>query len=408
MKIQVGVLAILCLSSSIYSLNNGQGTTPPLGWNSWNAYGCNINEKIIRKAADLLVSTGLADAGYSYINVDDCWQRVRDPTSGNIIADLINFPSGIKALVDYVHSKGLLFGIYSNASAQTCNNRPGSFGNEVNDAKTYASWGVDYIRYDFCNYDSATSQAKFTAMSNAIQATKSPIFIAIDNHGTEGVSKWGGSIANSWRTSSGIQDSWSSFTAALDTLVGTEANAKPGQWNDAGIILAGGSGMTYNEYVSQFALWCALKNPIILGASLDKLDSKILDLLKNSELLDISQDSVGAQAKRYKSTASDGGNLEVWALKVSNNGTVVVLFNRSNSTQNMTFKFKEVGFPVPGGDLYDVITGEDFGFTYTQFSADVPSHSVKVLKLHQMCLAGEKGCDSEQSIEFLGEKEIIA
>ena len=281
-------------------VDNGLGRTPQMGWNSWNKFGCNINETLIKNTADLLVQTGLADKGYRYLNLDDCWQVARDPKTSRILSDPVKCPSGMSGLADYAHAKGLKFGLYSDAGEKTCEGRPGGYGYEKIDAETYAEWKVDYLKYDNCYNLNLSGKARYFAMHKALNESGRPIFYSMCNWGEEKSWQWAGPYANSWRTTGDIKDNWKSFTSILDKQVGLEFYAGHGGWNDPDMLEVGNGGMTFDEYTAHFALWCALKAPLLIGCSLSDISKETLSILGNEELIAINQDPLGIQASRIK------------------------------------------------------------------------------------------------------------
>jgi alpha-galactosidase len=253
-------------------LDNGLGKTPQMGWNSWNKFGCNISEKLIIDTINALNSSGLAELGYRYINIDDCWQSSRHP-NGTIIPDPVAFPHGIKPLADYAHSKGLKFGLYSDAGYYTCEKRPGSLGYEEIDAKTYAEWGVDYLKYDNC-YNNDTkgmeSIVRYTKMRDALQKTGRNIFYSLCSWGKDNVSMWGNNIGNSWRTTRDIKDTYRSMTKNIDINDRWYQYAGPGGWNDPDMLEVGNYGMSLDEYRAHFGLWAITKAPLLIGCDVLK------------------------------------------------------------------------------------------------------------------------------------------
>ncbi|KAL8111023.1 hypothetical protein AgCh_026691 [Apium graveolens] len=241
-------------------VKNGIGLTPQMGWNSWNHFQCNINEQMIRETADAMVSTGLAAAGYKYVNLDDCWAELNRDSHGNMVPRRSTFPSGIKALADYVHSKGLKLGIYSDAGVRTCSNTmPGSLGHEEQDAKTFASWGIDYLKYDNCFNNNVTARHRYPVMSKALLNSGRPIFFSLCEWGQENVATWGPGIANSWRTTGDIVDNWNSMTTLADQNDQWASYAGPGGWNDPDMLEVGNGGMSVEEYRSHFSIWALAK-----------------------------------------------------------------------------------------------------------------------------------------------------
>ena len=283
----------------IYSLDNGLGRTPQMGWNSWNKFGCNINEELIINTIDTLNSSGLLEAGYKYINLDDCWQYSRDE-NGTILPDYDAFPNGIKPLVDYAHSKGLLFGLYSDAGTKTCAGRPGSLGYEEIDAKTYAEWGVDYLKYDNCYNQGISSLERYPVMRDALNKTGRPIFYSLCQWGEEDVPTWGKDVANSWRTTGDISDNWNSMTTIIDINDKSYKYGGPGGWNDPDMLEVGNGGMTSTEYKTHFGLWAISKAPLLIGCDITSMNKDIKDILTNSEVIAINQDSLGEQGRKIK------------------------------------------------------------------------------------------------------------
>jgi len=302
-----------------------------MGWNSWNKFACNVSEQLIREAADSMVSSGMKDAGYQYIVIDDCWQIGRD-TQGNIIPDPKRFPSGIKALADYVHSKGLKFGLYSDAGTKTCQNRPGSRGYEFQDARQYAAWGVDYLKYDWCSHGTQNSEASYSIMRDALALSQRPITFSICEWGSTKPWLWARDIGNLWRTTGDIQDCWDcrkdwggmGFVHILDLQENLEPYAGPGHWNDPDMLEVGNGGMSTVEYRAHFSLWCILSAPLMAGNDIRSMSPDIAAILMNKELIAVDQDSLGMQGRRVKRT----GELDIWAKQLADGSRAVALLNR--------------------------------------------------------------------------------
>jgi alpha-galactosidase len=290
---------IFVICSVIYCLDNGLGRTPQMGWNSWNKFGCNINENLIRETIDALNSSGLLEAGYNYINLDDCWQLERDE-NGVIVPDYNTFPNGIKPLVEYAHSKGLLFGLYSDAGTYTCQKRPGSLGYEEIDAQTYAEWGVDYLKYDNCYNEGIPSKDRYPKMRDALNSTNRSIFYSICQWGTEDVATWAKDVGNSWRTTGDIEDNWNSMITIIDMNNEVSEYAGPGGWNDPDMLEVGNGGMTLTEYKTHFSLWAISKAPLLIGCDITTMSQEIKDILTNPEVIAVNQDSLGIQGKKIK------------------------------------------------------------------------------------------------------------
>ena len=298
-KMKFCIIIFAILFQIIYSLDNGLGRTPQMGWNSWNKFGCNINEELIRNTIDTLNSSGLIEAGYKYINLDDCWQNSRDE-NGAILPDEQTFPNGIKSLVDYAHSKGLLFGLYSDAGTKTCAGRPGSLGYEEIDAKTYAEWGVDYLKYDNCYNEGISSLERYPVMRDALNKTGRPIFYSLCQWGEEDVPTWGKAVANSWRTTGDISDNWNSMISIIDINDKSYQYAGPGGWNDPDMLEVGNGGMTLAEYKTHFGLWAISKAPLLIGCDVTTMSKEIKNILTNPEVIAVNQDSLGEQGRKIK------------------------------------------------------------------------------------------------------------
>jgi alpha-galactosidase len=326
---------------------NGLSLRPPMGWNSWNKFGCNIREDLVRKAADQMTESGLQRAGYQYVVIDDCWQGERD-ANGNITADNAKFPSGIKALSDYVHSKGLKFGIYSDAGVKTCAGRSGSRGHEYQDALQYAAWGVDYLKYDWCDTGTQDAQSSYLTMSDALRATKRPIVFSMCEWGKSKPWLWASSVGNLWRTTGDIWDHWQGEKAyslgmmdIVDLQVGLSSFAGPGHWNDPDMLEVGNGGMTTEEYRTHFSLWAELAAPLMAGNDLNVMSSDTKTILTNTEVIAVDQDALGKQGDRIVKN----GDLEVWSRPLANGGRAVILLNRGASANQISVRWQDLGYP---------------------------------------------------------------
>jgi alpha-galactosidase len=351
--------------------------TPPMGWNSWNKFHCDVSDTLIRETADAMVSSGMKDAGYQYIVIDDCWQVSRDD-NGNIVPDATRFPSGMKALADYVHSKGLKFGVYSDAGARTCQGRPGSSGYEVEDARQYADWGVDYLKYDWCNTDGVDPKIAYPTMRDALRATGRPIVFSMCEWGRSQPWTWARGVAHLWRTTGDIGDNWRSFTSLLDRQVGLEKFAGPGGWNDPDMLEVGNGGMTTGEYRAHFGLWCLLAAPLMAGNDLRQMTPEIQEILTNREVIAVNQDPLGIQGRKIR----DEGDLEVWAKRLTGGAQAVILFNRGRTERSMAVSWQEIGLPWDSEPMIrDLWAMKDIGAVKGTFSATVPSHESVMIKV---------------------------
>ncbi|XP_031373114.1 alpha-galactosidase 1-like [Punica granatum] len=361
-------------------LANGLGLTPPMGWNSWNHFNCKINEKIIKETADALVSTGLAKLGYEYVNIDDCWAEIARDTKGNLVAKNSTFPSGIKALADYVHSKGLKLGIYSDAGYFTCSKTmPGSLGHEEKDAKTFAAWGIDYLKYDNCNNDDTKPTVRYPVMTRALMKAGHPIFFSLCEWGDLHPALWGAKVGNSWRTTNDISDNWDSMVSRADQNEVYAELARPGGWNDPDMLEVGNGGMTKNEYIVHFSIWAISKAPLLLGCDIRNMTKETVEIVTNREVIAINQDLLGVQAKKVRMM----GDLEVWAGPLSGYRVALLLVNRGPVRTAITAHWDDIGIPensmVEARDVWEHKTLK------TKFvgklSATIDSHASKMYVL---------------------------
>lgn len=293
--------------------------TPPMGWNSWNKFGCDVSEKLMKEMADAMVESGMRDAGYEYIVIDDCWQIGRD-SLGNIIPDPERFPNGIKALADYIHSKGLKLGIYSCAGSYTCQGRPGSRGYQFQDARQYAAWGIDYLKYDWCSNEGQNARAAYQTMSDAIKLSGRPIVFSICEWGENEPWKWGKGIGHMWRVTPDIRDcyqckfDWGGVGVLdiIDIMADLYPYAGPGHWNDAEMLEVGNGGMSRDEYITHFSMWCMLATPLMAGNDLRKMDVETKEILTNKEVISVNQDKLGEQARRFMDMGEKKSGQSLW------------------------------------------------------------------------------------------------
>jgi len=327
------LVGILLLASGLSALPNGLGRTPQMGWNSWNYWHCGVNETVILSAINALVSSGLADAGYRFANVDDCWAGYRDD-NGTIHPDPIKFPRGMKFLANYAHSKNLHFGIYSDAGYTTCDGMPGSLGYEKQDAMTYASWNVDYLKYDNCFTDGTPPEERYPPMRDALNATGRQIFFSMCEWGYDNPATWAPSVANSWRTTRDIADTWESMISRIDLNNRWWKYAGPGGWNDPDMLEVGNGGMTTAEYRSHFSLWALAKAPLIIGCDITKITQATLDILTNPEVIAINQDTLGVQGSKVNAYPGPGthGSTVILAECVPELSTQQWIYNPSQLT----------------------------------------------------------------------------
>lgn len=366
--------------------------TPPMGWNSWNRFACDeINETVIRETADAMVASGMKDAGYEYIVIDDCWQIGRD-ADGNILADPEKFPSGIKALADYVHARGLKFGIYTCAGVETCAKRPGSRGHEYQDARQYAAWGVDYVKVDWCNTSTQDARASYTLFRDAIHAAGRPMVLSICEWGLSQPWKWAGEVGHLWRTTGDIRNNWDlpdakegkvwggGVTVLLDMQTGLDRFAGPGRWNDPDMLEIGNGGLTRAEERAHFSLWAMLAAPLMAGNDLRAMTDEVRAILTNREVIAVDQDPLGRQG--YKVVDEDW--FEVFVKPLSGGDVAVCFFNRGASPLTKTIDWEALKLPQ-GHRVRDLWRHEDVGRVGDPMEITIGVHDVVLFRL-----SGEK------------------
>jgi alpha-galactosidase len=358
---------------------NGLAKTPPMGWNSWNKFAGRVDDATVRTIADAMVSSGMKDAGYAFINIDDTWEGER-AAQGNIRTNK-KFPA-MKALADYVHGKGLKLGIYSSPGPNTCAGYEGSYGHEDQDARTYAAWGIDYLKYDWCGarnlYTDDEMQAVYQKMGDALRASGRPIVYSLCQYGRADVWKWGPEIAgNLWRTTGDIRDTWDSMSKIGFNQDELAPYAAPGHWNDPDMLEIGNGGMTDTEYRTHMSLWSMLAAPLIAGNDVRSMTPTIHDILTNKEVVAIDQDPDGKQAKRiWKS-----GDQEIWSRSLAGGAWAVALFNRATNNAQITVKWSDLGLSGAPRSARDLWAHSDIKLTGPEYSATVPGHGVLLLRI---------------------------
>ncbi len=384
--------------------NEKPANTPPLGWNSWNGFGKKVSEQLVRETADEFVNSGLKDAGYTYIVLDDYWHGGRDSVTGLLYPDPLRFPSGIKALADYVHSKGLKLGIYSDAGTMTCGNQPGSYGYEEMDAQLFAEWGIDFLKYDYCycndygseNNDYKMATDRYRAMGDALKATGRPILFSICEWGPRSPWLWGNEVGgHMWRISYDVGDKWDEprnehsqigILTAIDAMMNLERFAGPGGWNDPDMLVIGlsnsgyikGGGCTETEYRTQMSMWCMLAAPLMIGCDIRNMDDITKSILLNKDIIAIDQDLLGKQG--FRVYRKDG--LEAFKKPLSNGKVAIAFLNRNSKTDNLSLLYKELEMDSDKSySVYDVWEHKKTEQQEGTLSANLESHECKVFVL---------------------------
>ncbi|GAA0532533.1 alpha-galactosidase [Rhizomicrobium palustre] len=349
--------------------------TPPMGWSSWNKFATDIDDRSIREIADALVSSGLRDAGYIYVNIDDGWQGTR--AKDGSLQPNAKFPD-MKALADYVHAKGLKLGIYTSPGPKSCAGFEGSYGHIQQDAKSFAQWGIDYLKYDLCSgeafYNTAdTVYGTYQEMGEALAAAGRPIVYSLCEYGRFDVGSWGRAVGGHlWRTTGDIEDSYAAMAKIGFDKNGIPNHTGPNGWNDPDMLEVGNGGMSADEYKTHFSLWALMAAPLILGNDVRKMSPQTLEILSNREVIAIDQDKAGTQGLPVKKS----GSREIWTKKLADGSVAVGLFNRSATPQEIALNWQEIGLPVPA-KLRDLWAHQD---VTASAQYDVPAHGVILLR----------------------------
>ena len=365
------------------ALENGLLRTPPMGFNNWNSTQCkaDFTEAMIKGIADIFVSKGLKDVGYQYVNIDDCWALPSRNSSGNLVPDPARFPNGIKSLADYVHAKGLKFGLYTSAGTKTCNKAgfPGGLGHEQQDANLFASWGVDYLKYDNCNNQGVDAQQRYKAMRDALAKTGRPIAYSICEWGQTNpkVWTWGAPVGNLWRTTGDISDKWTSMIGKAQANRVLSQYAGPGHWNDPDMLEIGNGGMTAAEYRTHFSLWAMMSAPLLIGSDLRKDNADAFSILTNADVIALDQDSAGKQATVLSSNAG----LVVYGKVLANGDRAVALSNETAATATISTTASATGIGSASSYTLKDLWTKSTRTTSGAISASVPSHATVVYRV---------------------------
>ncbi|RYJ42076.1 glycoside hydrolase family 27 protein [Flavobacterium beibuense] len=402
-------LLSLILSLSAFSQGNnhklepskfeGLAMTPPMGWNSWNTFATDINEDLVKQTADIMVASGMKDAGYTYIVLDDGWMTRERDANGNLVPDPKKFPSGMKSLIDYVHSKGLKFGLYNCAGTKTCAGYPGTRGYEYQDARFYAALGIDFLKYDWCNTEGITAKEAYTTMSNALKTAGRPILFSLCEWGDNQPWEWAEPLGNMWRISGDIYpcfdcefkhpENWSSwgFMKIIDMRKGIRKYSGPDHWNDFDMMEVGNE-MNDTEDKSHFSMWCMVASPLIAGNDFRKMSEETLNILTNKAMIAINQDKLGIQGFRY----NENNRLETWVKPLENGDWAVAFLNRSEEEKSIDFNWKdhsikdeefnkETSFNTITYNVQDVWNNKKAGNTKKAYKSKIAPHDIVVLRL---------------------------
>lgn len=357
--------------------DNGLARTPPMGWNSWNHFGCDVSAQLIKETADAMVSSGMKDAGYRYVVIDDCWEVARD-AQGRLVADSARFPGGIKPVADYVHGKGLKFGIYTDAGRRTCQGRPGTYEHEDIDAKTFAEWGVDYVKEDWCNAEGLDAPTQYARFRDALLKSGRPIVLSICEWGSNQPWEWAPKTGNLWRTTGDISDRWNSVMSLLDLSSQHASVAGPGAWNDPDMLEVGNGHMSNEEYRAHFSLWALMAAPLMAGNDLRQMDQRTKDILTNPEVIAVDQDSLGVQGTLVQEYPPER---QVWAKRLKDGSIAIVLLNRAEVATEITASFRRAGLGAAKASVRDLWAHTDLGVFSDSYKTTVPAHGVAMIRV---------------------------
>ena len=374
-------LSVVVTATPAQALDNGLAKAPPMGFNDWNSFGCNVDEQLIKQTADFFVSSGLKAAGYQYVNIDDCWLTHARDADGKLVPDPVKFPDGIKGTADYVHGKGLKLGIYEDAGTLTCAGYPGSLGHEKVDAQTFADWGVDYLKYDNCNNAGSTTKQqyidRYAAMRDALAATGRKIVYSICEWGVNDPWTWAGDVGNLWRTTGDISDNWGSLKSIIEQNAPLSQYAHPGAWNDPDMLEVGNGGMTDTEYKTHFGLWAEMSAPLLIGSDLRTATPETLAILSNKDVIAIDQDKLGVQGQ----VIAQGNGTKVFNKPLANGDRAVALYNSNDAATTISTTAAQAGLPRSKAfslkDLWAGTTTETAG----TISASVPAHGTVLYRV---------------------------
>ena len=390
---------VLCFTATAFAQKwEGLAFTPPMGWNSWNSFHQHINEKVVRETAEAMIASGMRDAGYVYIVIDDTWSLRDRDENGNLVADPEKFPSGMKALGDWLHEKGFKFGIYGCAGTKTCGGYPGSWGYEFQDARLFASWGVDYLKYDWCNRGTADARDAYSRMSAALRAAGRPVVFSLCEWGQNRPWEWAEPIGHLWRTTGDIYDSydgrkgwesgWKLLLNSQYTLVentgadGIGKYAGPGHWNDPDMLEVGNEGLTFAESRAHFGFWCILAAPLMAGNDVRHMSEEIRALLTDKEAIAINQDAAGKQG--FRAISQPSKNIEVWVKELSNGEWAVIAHNTSTAPADIVVEWSRLWTIQGKFNVRDVWAKQAVGDTSQPRTVRLDGHDAALFRLSPM------------------------
>ncbi|MGD0572767.1 MAG: glycoside hydrolase family 27 protein [Sedimentisphaerales bacterium] len=382
---RITLLLVLCLSVCASAEKfKGLAPTPPMGWNSWNTFAMKVDEKLIKETAEALIASGMRDAGYKYVVIDDGWEAMERDAGGNLVPDPNKFPSGMKALGDYLHSKGFKFGIHNCAGTKTCSGFPGGRGHEFQDARLYASWGVDYLKYDWCYHGTANAEETYRTMGNALYATGRPIVFSLCEWGSNKPWEWGQDIGHLWRTTGDItncydcQETYSlGWKYILKSQIGLEKYAGPDHWNDPDMLEVGNKGLSIAESRAHFSLWCVIAAPLMAGNDVRNMSNDICDILTNKEVIAIDQDPLGKQGYQFM----DHPGKQIWVKELSDGCWAVCFFNNSEEAVKLRINWANFSFLAGNYEIRDLWKKKNVGITAKNFEDKVDALDVILVKL---------------------------
>ncbi|HEX2854375.1 MAG TPA: glycoside hydrolase family 27 protein [Opitutaceae bacterium] len=393
---KTGLLFLALWSAAFAQKFEGLALTPPMGWNSWNTFASDISESLIRETADAMIANGMRDAGYVYIVIDDTWEAKERDANGNLVPDPKKFPNGLKAVGDYLHSKGFKFGIHSCAGTKTCAGFPGGRGHEFQDARNYAAWGVDYLKYDWCEHGTADARETYKTMRDALRAAGRPVVFSLCEWGQNKPWEWAKDVGHLWRTTGDIYDSydgrkswemgWKRILDLQYSLVesigpdGLNKYAGPGHWNDPDMLEVGNAGLTLAESRAHFSLWCMIAAPLMAGNDVRKMTPEVRAILTDKEVIAVDQDPLGKQG--WRALADPSRNIEVWIKELSNGEWAVCALNTAGTTADIVIVWEYLQWQLKGHyTLRDLWAKKAAGDTKTDKTVRLESHDVALFKL---------------------------